>query len=305
MVFRHEYTNGVWVDLEQPTDDEIRQTAKEFSIPERLERELLSPSPLPTVASEGGMSLLVLHFPTQGAEDGETKNQEIDFVIGEHLILTVRYEIVVPLHRLKKLLETQDIVGEKTVLTTDVLLEILFAHLYTSMRDHTNHIADNLSRVEKAMFDGQERTTVRAISNISREFLHIEASLANQEEALRHFFEALEHYNFFGPSFPERVLRILGERSHVAHIVRTHRAIATEMRETNIAILGARQNEIVKTLTTITVIFLPLELITFIFAMHLQGTPLEQNPQAFFIVMAGMFGSVLLTTIYFFWKRWI
>lgn len=305
MIFRHEYLNGVWVDLEQPSADDVRQIAREFSISERLERELLSPTPVPTVTCDEGIALLVLHFPAQGAEDGETKTQEIDFVVGKNFILTVRYEIVAPLHRLKKLLEAQQLVAGKTSVTTDILLEVLFAHLYTSMRDHTNHIAGNLIRVEKDMFDGHERNTVRAISNVSREFLHVEAALANQEESLGHFLDALNQYGFFGASFSERSLRIQGERTHVAHIVKTHRAIATEMRETNIALLGARQNEIMKTLTVITFIFLPLELITFVFGIHALGTPLEQNPNAFWIITGSMLIIGILITFFLARKRWI
>lgn len=305
MIFRHEYRGGVWVDLEQPNGDEIRQIAKEFSISERLERELLSPTPIPLVTGDEEMALLVFHFPTQGAEDGETKSQEVDFIIGKAFILTVRYEIVLPLHHLKKLLEAQQLVAGKTPITTEVLLEVLFAHLYTSMRDHMNHIADNLARVEDEMFDGHERTTVRSISNISREFLHIESALANQEESLEHFLDALTQYGFFGPSFPERALRILAERSHVARTVTTHRAIATELRETNIALLESRQNEIMKTLTVITFIFLPLELVTFVFSMHVLGTPLEQDPNAFWIIITLMLGIVGCMVLFLTKKRWL
>lgn len=305
MIFRHEYLDGVWVDLEQPSADDIRQIAQEFSINERLERELLSPTPVPIVTSADGMALLVLHFPTQGTEEGETKSQEIDFIVGKNFILTVRYEIIVPLHHLKKLLEARQLTEGKTPITTDVLLEILFAHLYTSMRDHLSHISGNLARVENEMFDGHERKTVRSISNISREFLHVEAALANQEESLGNFLNALAQYDFFGTSFAERTLRMLAERTHVARIVKTHRAVATELRETNIALLEARQNEIMKTLTTITVIVLPLELIAFVFGMHLPGTPLDQNPNAFSFVMIFMLGTVVLSTVYFTWKRWI
>jgi len=172
MIFRHEYEGGVWVDLEQPTENEIRQVAREFSVNERIEREMLAPTPVPTTITDDGMVLLVLHFPTQGVGDGETKSQEVDFVVGKDFILTVRYEVVAPLHHLKKLLEAQQLVTGKVPIATDTLLEILFVHLYTAMRDHTNHVAGNLARVEKDMFDGHERTTVRAISNISREFLH-------------------------------------------------------------------------------------------------------------------------------------
>jgi len=305
MVFRYDYLDGTWIDLEQPSGDDIRNIAREFSIDEYIERELLSPSPVPSVTGEHGMVLVVLHFPTQGSEDGENKMQEVDFVIGKNFLLTVRYEVVAPLHHLKKLLEAQELVEGKPTLTTDVLLETLFAHLYTAMRDHTNHVASNLSRVEKEMFAGRERTTVRSISNISREFLHLEAGLENQQEPLRHFFDALIQYGFFGPTFVERSRRILAERTHLAQTVKTHRAIATEMRETNIAILGANQNEIMKTLTVVTFIFLPLELITFVYGMHAPGTPLESNPHAFWLIIGTMSIISILTAYFLAKKRWL
>lgn len=293
------------MDLEQPSVEEIRQISEEFSLNERIERELLSPSPSSFVAGDGDTMLLVLHFPTQGEGEGETKNQEVDFVVSRHFVLTVRYEIVAPLHHLKKLLETRQLVSGKTSLATDVLLEVLFAHLYTAMRDHTNHIADALSAVEKEMFDGKERTTVRSISNISRSFLHLESVLANQEEPLEHFLNALSQRNVFGPTFPDRALRILSERSSVARIVQTHRAVATEMRETNLAILGARQNEIIKTLTVVNFIFLPLGLISWIFAMRTEGMPLIASHDSFWKVVGAMATLGIILTFFAARKKWI
>ena len=213
MIFRHEYLKGVWVDLEQPNENDIRQIAEEFSLGEHIEKELLYPTPMPLVSVDEKMALLVLHFPMHGVNDGETKSQEVDIVVGKNFIITVRYEVVAPLHHLKKLLEAQNLVEGHTQITTDVFLEVLFAHLYTSVRDHINHVADNLSRVEKDMFDGHERTTVRSISNISREFLHAEASLATQEESLSNFMSVLSQLRFFDESFKLRAERIEQEMS--------------------------------------------------------------------------------------------
>ncbi len=305
MIFRHEYRGGVWIDLEQPNESEIRDIAHEFSISERIETELLYPTPAPLVASDAGATFLVLHFPAQGATEGETKSQEIDFVVGDQFILTVRYEVVAPLHHLKKILEAQKLVSGHAAITTDVLLEILFAHLYASVRDHANHVASRLVRVEQDMFDGHERTTVRLISNISREFLHLEASLANQEEPLDRFLQTLTERNFFGDSFGERMARIVAERMQVAHLVNTNRAVATELRETNSTLLEARQNEIMKTLTVITFSVLPLELTALVFGMHAPGTPLEQNPDAFWIIIALMLAIVGIMMFFFARKRWI
>jgi magnesium transporter len=305
MIFRHEYLNGTWVDLEQPNENDIRQMAEEFSISEHMERELLYPTPIPLVMNGGDMTLLVLHFPTHGTEDEETKSQEVDFIVGRNFIITVRYEVVASLHHLKKLLEAQDIVAERAPITTDILLEILFAHLYTSVRDHTNHAADSLIRVEKEMFNGREKTTVRSISNISREFLHAEAALATQEEPLLHFLDVLIKNEFFDSSFAIRAQRIKAERTNVARKVKTHRAVATELRETNLAILGARQNEIMKTLTIVNFILLPLGLISWIFTMRTEGMPIVDSPNAFWIVLAIMFCVAMLLITFFVRRRWL
>lgn len=305
MIFRYEYPGGVWVDLEQPTGDEIQRIAREFSISERIETELLSPTPSPLVAGDENTTLLVLHFLAHEAENEDAKGQEIDFVVGNHFIVTVRYEVIVPLHHLKKLLETQKILGAHDGIATDVLLEILFAHLYTAVRDYTDHTASNLARVEQDMFAGNEHASVRLISNIGRELLHLEAALANQEESLGRFLQVLTERNFFGVSFKERAQRIEAERAQVARLIQTHRTIATEMRGTNTALLEVRQNEIMKTLTLITVVVLPLELIAVTFGIHAQGAPIEKNPNAFWIIIALMLGTVILMVVYFIRKRWI
>ncbi|MDP2652302.1 MAG: magnesium transporter CorA family protein [bacterium] len=305
MIFRYKYRGGVWIDLEKPTEEEVREVAKEFFISERIAKEILSPTPTPLVMDGGTHVLLELHFPTQGAENGDTEIQEIDFVVGETFIITVRYEVIAPLHHLKKLFETRDLMTGHESVTTDVLLEILFAHLYASVRDHTNHITDNLERTEREMFDGHERKTVNAISNISRSFLHLEAGLANQEEPLNRFLKAHTLRGFFNASFEERAERILAERAQVMRLVRTHRAVATEMRETNMALIETRQNEIMKTLTTVNFIFLPLGLITWTFSMRTEGTPLINSPHAFWMVLGIMFIVAVVLTVFFIRKRWL
>lgn len=305
MIFRHEYPEVVWVDLEQPAEEEIRVIAQEFSIGERLEKEMLSPTPTSLVTREGDTTLLVLHFPAHGAENGMTKNQEVDFIVGDDFILTVRYEVVAPLHHLQKLLETQKVVSKRIALTTDVLLEIFFAHLYTSVHDHTNHIVSRLTRIEEDMFDGSERKTILSILQVSREFLHMETALADQEGPLTRFLAALADRAVFGTPFLERAERIRAGRSQIARLVETHRAVAVELRETNVALLESRQNEIIKTLTVMNFIFLPLGLITWIFAMRTEGTPFIDSPNSFWIVVGAIAVLGLSLTLFVARKRWI
>ena len=305
MLFRHEYRGGVWVDLEQPSEEDVRRVAEEFPISKRTEKEILSPTPSALAEADADTALLILHFPAHGAEDGDTRNQEVDFIVGDGFIITARYEVVAPIHHLKKLLEARELVAAQDTLTTSVLLELLFAHLYTSVRDHASHVASRLERIERDMFDGHERATVRAISNVNREFLHLDAAIASQEEPLGRFFKELSAREPFGTAFAERAERILAERARVARVVATHRAVAAELRETNSILLETRQNEVMKTLTIVNFVFLPLGLISWIFSMRTEGMPLVGSPNAFWIVLALMLGVALLLVAFFAKKRWL
>ena len=55
MIFRHEHAGGVWVDLEQPTEDDVRRVANEFSIGERIVKEALSPTPSPLITPRASL----------------------------------------------------------------------------------------------------------------------------------------------------------------------------------------------------------------------------------------------------------
>lgn len=315
MIYRQEHHGGVWVDLESPTEEEIRQVAREFEVSERIEAELLSPTPFPLVGGDERAALAILHFPAHAPEGnghdlaggaGDTKSQEVDFIVARGYIITVRYEVVAPLHRLRKLLESAEILGGHPI-GTDTLLELLFAHLYDAVRDHTNHINERLAHIERRMFAGEEKGAVRAISNVNREYLHLLAALANQEEPLARFLAALARPERFGPAFAERGARIQSERGQVEELVRTHRAVAAELRETNSALLNAAQNEIIKRLTAINVIFLPLGLVAWIFAMRTEGMPLVDRPDAFWIVLTLMLALAACSTLFFVLagKRWL
>ena len=305
MIFRHTHNKTTWIDLESPTEEELASITREFSIGARIESELTAPTPLPLVAGEAGLTLLVLHFPAFAGESGESRDQEIDFVVGKHFVLTVHYEIVEALHLLRRLFETEEALRDGGNLPTEMLLEVLFAHLFAAVRDHGQHIAQEMVRVENEMFDGHERKTVREISSVSRAFLHLEATLASQEEPLERFLRTLTRPQFFGETFSDRAGRIAAMRNQAQRFLLTHRAVATELRETNAALLETRQNEIMRTLTVVSFILLPLELIAIIFAMQLPGIPLHENPNGFWIVIAGLavFGAFL--TLFAAYKRWI
>jgi magnesium transporter len=69
--------------------------------------------------------------------------------------------------------------------------------------------------------------------------------------------------------------------------------------------MSHRTTEIMRLLTLITAIFMPLTLITGIFGMNFEFTPGLHKTYGFWLSLAGMIGVVIGMLGYFHHKRWL
>ena len=63
MISRYKYRDLVWVDIESPNNEEVRQIMEEFDIHPIVADELLGPSMRPKVDHYENFIYLILHFP--------------------------------------------------------------------------------------------------------------------------------------------------------------------------------------------------------------------------------------------------
>lgn len=305
MITRHVRGKVTWVDLECPTEDEVRDVMREFDIDERVHEEISTPTPYPLSIAFPGYSYLILHFPVAGSEDG-TRSQEVDFIVGKHFLITVRYESIEPLHNLHKVLEAEEMLGisEKAARTAELLVRVI-GRLYAAISEEVEHAGKRLERIERDIFSGKEQETVRTISETGRVLLRFETAIARHKEPLADFLAALSTPAFFGSNFEDPAAHIEARRMHAASLVASYRAVAQELRVTNDSLLSASQNQVTKTLTVMAFAALPLTLIASIFGMNTDSMPLVHLPHGFWLILALMAVAGLLLFTYFKLKRWL
>jgi magnesium transporter len=305
MVLRHERGAVTWIDIESPTEAELSATLSEFNIDPRIEDEIISPTPYPLFIPFQQYLYLVLHFPTALPEGG-TKNQEIDFIVGKGFIITGRYEVIDPIHNLHKVFEAEELLGlPKSEAKTHVLLERIFRRLYGALGAEVEEVARRLERIERDIFAGKERATVRSISEVGRTLLRFDTGLARHQEPLSAFIDELSSPRFFGDAFEDHGAHIKAERDHAVTLISSYRAVATELRDTNDSLLSTSQNEVMKTLTVVTFIVFPLSLIAALFQMNVPGAPLSNNPDAFWIVLLFMLFISGVLAVFVIKKKWL
>jgi len=305
MMTRHTRGSVTWVDLESPTHEELALVMKEFGINSRIEEEIVSPTAYPISISFPEYEYMVLHFPTSSNTDG-ARSQEVDFIVGKTFMVTVRYEVIEPLHSLHRVFEAEELLGTYEEEThPEALIEQVLRRLYSSVSAEAEQILRVLERIELDIFSGRERETVRSISNVNRVLLRFETMLTRHKEPLADFLEQLSQPSFFGKRASERATRIAAERDHAMALVTSYRAVASELRITNDSLLSASQNGVMKTLTIMAFVTFPLTLISSIFGMNTHYLPIVGLPGDFWMVIGGMAFMALSFFLFFRFKRWL
>jgi len=132
----------------------------------------------------------------------------------------------------------------------------------------------------------------------------------DQRAAMQDWIEAIKTWPEHGTAASQRERDLLQVRSRdvlehierVVHHVRRLEQSAEAAIQMHFSAQGHRTNEIMRTLTVLTAVFLPLNLIAGIFGMNFEFIPLVHRNTGFWWAMGAM-GLTALTLIVVFWRK--
>ena len=97
---------------------------------------------------------------------------------------------------------------------------------------------------------------------------------------------------------------ISGRAQRLAALVQMHREYSLQLREMHQTQIDVRQNNIMKILTIVTTVFLPLSLIAGWYGMNFVNMPELQSANGYRIVCIASALCVVLELLIFKWKKW-
>ncbi len=188
-----------------------------------------------------------------------------------------------------------------------------------------NHMVDSyleLRRVLTRHFAALQTELLRPRSRFgawhiilqSREALHrLEDSSEDQRSAIQEWIDALDEWPDPGSPTAQRERELLRVRSRdllehiervLTHVRRLDQTLEAGL-QMHFSAVGQRTNDIMRTLTVLTAIFLPLNLITGIFGMNFEALPLIHKQDGFWIAVGVMVATALGLGGLFWRKRYL
>lgn len=303
MLTRYVQRHLTWIDLVSPSPAEVRTLMHEFDIDPIFANELLTLSDKPKVERRGDILYVILHFPLLRGL-GKSPDEEIDFLIGKNFLITTRYAQSDPMHTFAKAFEVNSVLSQGSHISHGGHLFASMAHkLYKALLAECDIVDRHLSDIEERIFKGDERSMVARLSQTGRVIHDFRQRLLPHEEMLH----SLEPHavRMYGQDFLYYVRSIEGEYKRVYNTLEHLREALVELRETNNSLLNTKQNEIMKTLTVISFVFLPITFVVNVFGMNTDHNPIVGNQFDFWIILGITVGLALCCFAYFRHKGWL
>ena len=139
---------------------------------------------------------------------------------------------------------------------------------------------------------------------------HLDEICEEQRSCIQDWIEAIKTWPDAETALETREHELLQVRSRdvlehiervVHHVRRLEQSVETAV-QMHFSVQGSRTNEIMRTLTVLTAIFLPLNLIAGIFGMNFDFIPLLHRQSGFWWALGGM-GLTAATLAVFFWRK--
>ena len=303
MITKHTHRSLTWIDLESPTQDEIRSLAKDSNLNPLVVHELSAPTLKPKVDLYQNFIYLILHFPRL-RRNKEEQDQEIDFIVGKKFLITVRYGTSETLHYVSKMFDASATLNKGDFGPhAGFLFFFLLSKLYESLLHELSSVRESLRSIEDRIFNGEERDMVVCLSKVSRDLLYFKRSLSLHRDVLESFEVAGK--KLLGESFAFHLRTLIGDYYRVEHAVEGNVAFLAELRETNNALLTTKQNEIMKTLTILAFIALPATTVLSLFQIDSISRPIVGLPFDFWMLVALVGCIAFGLYAWFKRKRWL
>lgn len=184
--------------------------------------------------------------------------------------------------------------------------DYLFYRLVDTIVDNYYIVMENLGSriedIEDEIFFEPSQNTLKKIQAIKKELIFLRKSLYPTREAVNQIIR--EEYDLFD----ERTLKFFADvYDHTIQIIEmfeTYRDLTSSLMDTYMTTISNKMNEVMKVLTVISTIFIPLTFIAGIYGMNFHYMPELDDHYSYFVVLGLMLLMALGMVYYFKRKDW-
>ena len=294
-----------WINLDSVDPESVNELRERFGWHALDVEDVLSKRQRPKVDdyADEGYLFGVLHFPAYDKNVQRLNAAELDFFLGPDYLVTIPNVELLPVSRLFD--RCQDDEGFRVGLFAKgsgrLLYEVL-DDLYDYCFPILDKIDHKLDSIEDDIDELRSEEIVSDISKVKQEIISYRKIVKPQRPALRLLERHIERFlpenlDLYFDDLVDASERIWDQLDNFKEVVEA-------LEDTNESVISHRQNDVLRVLTVVSVILLPLTLISGIFGMNVHF-PGFGTSVGFWAVLGLMLTIAIGLVGFFRLKRWL
>lgn len=245
---------------------------------------------------------LILHFPYFDKQNRFLRIREVKIFWAEDYIITIgkSHWVVGNMFQEGK---KQEASGEDFEIgTSDALLYAIIERLMKDTQKIIRKMGDDVDNINRYLFDKKAELTIENISIIRKNIIMINTMFKPQLPLFNKFETGqIEGY---ANNMEDYWGNILDYYKRLWDLTEDYAELIEGLSQTFDSLQANRTNEIIKILTLISSILLPLTFLTGLYGMNV-NLPLKDDPRSFWIIVGAMFGIAFFMIMFFKRKKWM
>jgi len=291
----------VWADIEAPGEAERRLLLDVFHIHELAVEDALADIHFPKIETYGTLLYLILHGISSGATQSGFETQDVDFFVGRNFLVTVHNN------------PSRSIEAERAVCLrhTDLFSDgaIGLCHrIVDRLVDHygpqVDQLEDRLEAMEQVVFDPRAANPLKELLSLKRDVASLRRVALPERDAVgrlarREFPQITETVAYRFRDVYDHLVRLTDEAVFLQDRV-------TGLLDAYLSNQSNRLNQVMKVLTVIATIFMPLTVLTSMYGMNVPLPSFPGGQAAQFWWLCGFMLGISTVMLWVFRRmRWI
>ncbi len=293
-----------WVNLDGLHDvGLVEQLGEHFAIHPLLLEDILNVEQRPKAEDFDQYLFFTLKALNYNCETRDVEAEQISFVLGQHYLISFQEaengDIFEPVReRIRKNK------GKLRNAGADYLVYRLLDTVVDNYFDIVDKINERIDILEDAVFKGQEpRTLTLEIQRLKKDLIQLRKSLI----PLRQAIEDIQHSQekLIRPTTLSYFRDVYDHIMQVIEEIESSREILLGVLEMHHANQGNRMNNIMKVLTIVSAIFVPLTFIAGLYGMNFKNMPELEQPYGYYVCLGVMTFIGIAMSFWFWYKKWL
>lgn len=301
--FSHFNTEKVkWLNIEGLQDISIiEKIGNKFNLHPLLLEDILNTGQRAKIDDYDNYVFIVLKVLTYNKDLKKIKSEQVSFVFIDNCIISFQERDIGVFDNVKNRIKISN--GNIRKLGADYLLYTLIDAIVDSYFVMLENFGNKIDSVEDQLINKPEKGILKSIHNLKREMLFLRNSIWPLREVVSILIRGDNSH------FTENTIVYLRDvYDHIIQIIDTvevYRDMLSGMLDTYLSSIGNKTNDVMKVLTIISTIFIPITFLAGVYGMNFKYIPELELPYGYALFWVIVVIITLLMIRYFKKKTWI